>query len=67
MGANKQVLHVIDEVLSLAGHSTSFDAQTRLLGAIAERDSMAVVTLTAALETAQIETAQLAPRPQGRT
>ncbi len=45
-----EVLSVLDEVLSLGGRSASFDRQTRLLGAIPELDSMAVVTLITTLE-----------------
>lgn len=46
----KQVLSVLDEVLSLGGRSSSFGRETRLLGAIPELDSMAVVSLLASLE-----------------
>ena len=44
------VLRVLDEVLSLGGRSASFTAETPLLGAIPELDSMAVVSLIASLE-----------------
>jgi acyl carrier protein len=46
----KQVLSVLDEVLSLSGRSSSYGRETRLLGAIPELDSMAVVSLLAGLE-----------------
>lgn len=45
-----QVLQILDEVLSLGGRALSFDAETPLLGAIPELDSMAVVTLIGTLE-----------------
>ena len=45
-----EVLSVLDEVLSLGGRSAGFDRETRLLGAIPELDSMAVVTLITTLE-----------------
>ncbi len=44
------VLRVLDEVLSLGGRSASFSAETPLLGAIPELDSMAVVSLITSLE-----------------
>jgi acyl carrier protein len=46
----QEVLRVLDEVLSLGGRATKFDAATPLLGAIPELDSMAVVTLITTLE-----------------
>jgi len=46
----KEVLRVLDEVLSLAGRSAGFNRDTALLGAIPELDSMAVVSLITALE-----------------
>lgn len=46
----KEVLRVLDEVLSLDGRSTNFARDTPLLGAIPELDSMAVVTLITSLE-----------------
>jgi len=45
-----EVLHILDEVLSLNGRAMAFDAATPLLGAIPELDSMAVVTLITTLE-----------------
>jgi acyl carrier protein len=44
------VLHVLDEVLSLGGRADRFDRQTPLLGALPELDSMAVVNLIGGLE-----------------
>ena len=45
-----ELLSVLDEVLSLGGRAARFDLETRLLGAIPELDSMAVVTLITTLE-----------------
>ena len=45
-----ELLSVLDEVLSLGGRAAHFDRETRLLGAIPELDSMAVVTLITTLE-----------------
>ena len=45
-----EVLHVLDEVLSLGGRGNRFDRHTRLLGAVPELDSMAVVGVITALE-----------------
>lgn len=45
-----ELLSVLDEVLSLGGRAARFDRQTRLLGAIPELDSMAVVSLITTLE-----------------
>ena len=50
MDVMKQVLGVLDEVLSLNGRSVNFTRQTHLLGAIPELDSMAVVSLITGLE-----------------
>ena len=50
MDTEKQVLRILDEVLSLNGRSASFDRSTHLLGAIPELDSMAVVSLITTLE-----------------
>lgn len=44
------VLQALDETLGLAGRSASFDADTALLGALPELDSMGVVSLIGALE-----------------
>jgi acyl carrier protein len=46
----KEVLRILDEVLSLNGRATSFTRDTPLLGAIPELDSMAVVSLITTLE-----------------
>ena len=50
MDVMKQVLGVLDEVLSLNGRAASFTRSTHLLGSIAELDSMAVVSLITSLE-----------------
>lgn len=50
MDVEKEVLRVIDEVLSLAGRSSGFTRSTHLLGAVPELDSMAVVSLITAIE-----------------
>jgi acyl carrier protein len=46
----KEVVRVLDEVLSLSGRSVGFTRDTALLGAIPELDSMAVVSLITAME-----------------
>ena len=50
MDAVKEVIRVIDDVLSLQGRSAGFTRETPLLGAIPELDSMAVVSLITTLE-----------------
>ncbi len=50
MDVMKEVLRVLDEVLSLQGRAASFDAATPLLGAVPELDSMAVLTLITTIE-----------------
>jgi len=50
MNVEKEVLRVLDEVLSLGGRSANFSRQTHLLGAVPELDSMAVVGIITALE-----------------
>jgi acyl carrier protein len=50
MDVTKEVINVLDEVLSLGGRSSTFDRGTPLLGAIPELDSMAVATLLTTLE-----------------
>lgn len=50
MSVLPDVLRVLDDSLNLAGRGASFDADTPLLGALPELDSMAVVTLIAGLE-----------------
>lgn len=46
----RNLLQVLDEVLSLNGRAASFTRDTPLLGAIPELDSMAVVSLLTSLE-----------------
>ena len=46
----KEVLSLLDEVLSLNGRSAEFSSSTLLLGAMPELDSMAVVSLITGLE-----------------
>jgi acyl carrier protein len=50
INVEKEVLRVLDEVLSLHGRSAGFTRATHLLGAVPELDSMAVVTLITTLE-----------------
>lgn len=50
MDVTKEVLRVLDEVLSLQGRSAAFDRDTALLGAVPELDSMAVLTLITSIE-----------------
>ncbi len=50
MDIRKEVLAVIDEVLSLGGRALAFDRETPLLGAVPELDSMAVVGVINLLE-----------------
>ena len=50
MNAEQNVIRILDEVLSLNGRSSRFTRETRLLGALPELDSMAVVSLIVALE-----------------
>lgn len=50
MDIKKQVLVIIDEVLSLGGRANGFDLDTPLLGAVPELDSMAVVGLINMME-----------------
>lgn len=50
MNTQKEVLSLLDEILSLNGRAAEFTADTPLLGAIPELDSMAVVSLIAGLE-----------------
>lgn len=50
MDVMKQVLGMLDDVLSLNGRSANFTAATHLLGAIPELDSMAVVSLITGIE-----------------
>jgi acyl carrier protein len=50
LDTKKEILAILDEVLSLKGRSASFSEQTVLLGAIPELDSMAVLALISTLE-----------------
>lgn len=50
MNTQKEVLAVIDEVLSLNGKAMTFEPDTPLLGAVPELDSMAVVGVINLLE-----------------
>ncbi|KQP39779.1 acyl carrier protein [Pseudorhodoferax sp. Leaf274] len=50
MSVLPDVLHVLDETLGLGGRSAGFDADTPLLDALPELDSMAIVSLISALE-----------------
>jgi acyl carrier protein len=46
----KEVLTILDEVLSLGGRASTFDSASPLLGAVPELDSMAVVGVINLLE-----------------
>jgi acyl carrier protein len=46
----RELLGLLDQVLSLNGRAAAFTEDTALLGAIPELDSMAVVALLTALE-----------------
>ena len=46
----KEVLSLLDEVLSLDGRGLTFDADTPLLGSVAELDSMAVIAVIQEIE-----------------
>lgn len=50
MDIEKEVLRIVDNVLSLGGRTSGFTRATPLIGAIPELDSMAVVTLITTLE-----------------
>lgn len=50
LNIRKEVLAVLDEVLSLGGRAASFSDDTPLLGALPELDSMAVVAVINTLE-----------------
>jgi len=45
-----EVLHILDEVMSLGGRAQSFSDDTPLMGALPEFDSMVVVSLITTLE-----------------
>ena len=50
MNTEKEVLSLLDEILSLNGRAAEFTASTPLLGTIPELDSMAVVALITSFE-----------------
>ncbi|MDP1606051.1 MAG: acyl carrier protein [Rhodocyclaceae bacterium] len=50
MNTQQEVLSLLDEILSLKGRAATFTADTVLLGAIPELDSMAVVALITGME-----------------
>lgn len=50
MNIQQEILALLDETLSLNGRTKSFTADTLLLGAIPELDSMAVVALITGME-----------------
>jgi acyl carrier protein len=50
MDRTKEVLQVLDDVLSLEGRALQFDSDTPLLGGLPQLDSMAVVGVITALE-----------------
>lgn len=50
LNTEKEILSLLDEILSLNGRSAGFSLDTPLLGAIPELDSMAVVALLTQLE-----------------
>lgn len=50
MNVQHEVLRLLDDTLSLGGRALSFEPDTPLLGAVAELDSMAVVTLITSIE-----------------
>jgi acyl carrier protein len=50
LNTEKEVLAVLEDVLSLRGRSSTFSSDTPLLGAVPELDSMAVVGVITMLE-----------------
>jgi len=50
MDITREVLRILDEVLSLGGRSAAFTRDTHLVGALPEFDSMAVVSIITAFE-----------------
>jgi acyl carrier protein len=50
LDTKRAVVNVLESVLNLQGRNLAFEAATPLLGAIPELDSMAVVSVIAALE-----------------
>jgi acyl carrier protein len=50
VGTEKELLGILDEILSLNGRALTFGPDTPLLGAIPELDSMAVVAVITSIE-----------------
>jgi acyl carrier protein len=50
VNTQQEILSLLDEILSLNGRTAGFNAETALLGAIPELDSMAVVALITGME-----------------
>ncbi len=50
MNTQKEILSLLDEILSLHGRAAAYTLDTPLLGAIPELDSMAVVALITGFE-----------------
>ncbi|QIT56535.1 acyl carrier protein [Aquisalimonas sp. 2447] len=50
MPTQEEVKSILDEALALEGRALEFDRDTELLGGVPEFDSMAVVSLIAAME-----------------
>jgi acyl carrier protein len=50
MDIQNDILDMLDDVLSLGGRAAQFTADTPLLGALPELDSMAVATLVTTIE-----------------
>jgi acyl carrier protein len=50
LDTHTEVLRILDEVMSLGGRARAFTAETPLIGAIPEFDSMVVVSLITTLE-----------------
>lgn len=50
MDTQTQILRILNDALSLGGRTAQFNADTPLLGALPELDSMGVVNLIGALE-----------------
>lgn len=50
MDIHTELLDIIDEALSLEGRAAQFDSETRLMGALPELDSMAVIGLINLIE-----------------
>ena len=50
LDTQREILCLLDDVLSLKGRALAFNADTPLLGSIPELDSMAVVSVITAIE-----------------